>query len=203
MQVSAGALHTCCVAANSSLVCWGANMHGQVLLAHALAHSLYACAPPPPLRALSFSHQHFLYVRSSICKPGTRAFAQSSPPVSSGYVAVGAGLTFTCALRSTTGTDNFGRIECFGHAFSSSSSWSAPAPPSPAPSPQKHQVGAAEVTSGTAASRPSVPHSLSKRDCVSVHVGHAHVCVTDAVDLSLNCYAVGGPATIRAAAAQV
>ena len=36
---------------------------------------------------------------------------------------------------------------------------------------------------------------------LSVHVGHAHVCVTDAVDLSLNCYAVGGPATMRAAAA--
>ena len=64
MQVSAGALHTCCVAANSSLVCWGANMHGQVSLALALARSLYACPsrPPrsPPARTLS--------VTNTLCK---------------------------------------------------------------------------------------------------------------------------------------
>ena len=51
-QVSAGALHTCVVARNWSVVCFGSN-----------------------------------------------AYRQASPPRGAGFVAVSAGLTFTCALR--------------------------------------------------------------------------------------------------------
>jgi len=51
-QVSAGALHTCVVARNWSVVCFGSN-----------------------------------------------AYRQASPPRGAGFVAVSAGLTFSCALR--------------------------------------------------------------------------------------------------------
>lgn len=199
-SITCGVRHTCvlllpvppAVSANVSqggdVVCWGDNGEGQA-------------SPPTSLKAVHLSagalHTCAVGLNQSLVCWGNNLYLQSTPPSGGGYVGVSAGLTFTCALRSTIGTDIFGRIECFGHFFSSSTTFTPPAAAttttttttsdSSADPPSK---GVAEVTPGTLASQPEVPLTLAKRDFYSISVGYSHVCVTDAVDMRLHCYHV-------------
>ena len=205
--ISCGLRHTCVLlSADQRVVCWGDDEHGQA-------------SPPPLLAALQVSsgavHTCALAINTSLVCWGSNAHRQASPPPGSGFVMVSAGLSFSCGLRSTKvaggGSVEPGRVECFGHHFSSSSS-SPPAADqdTSVSAPGLVPTGASQVgkvTAGTRASAPAVPETLSARDLSSISVGHSHVCVTDAADALVHCYHVpqppGVPDSSRTGASEV
>jgi alpha-tubulin suppressor-like RCC1 family protein len=105
IQVSAGGLHTCALAHDGTVVCWGLDNSGQ-------------CTPPEGIFAqVSAGGRHTCGLRPDrgvICW-GDNSFGESTPPEGVTFTQVSAGSIHTCGLR----TD--GTVACWGNNYAGKS----------------------------------------------------------------------------------